>query len=292
MSTYSSNLALIDHYINPVLGDMKISEITTRVIEKYYQKLLRMQAVKTKSFGCNIADQELRLVSATTIRDVHKILRNCFAQAVKWELMEKNPCANATLPKHEAKKREIWDAPTLFHAMEVCTDERLKLALNLAFSCSMRIGELLALTWDCVDISPEHIEDGSAFIYINKEIQRVSRKALNALENKDVLTVFPASSSRTSTVQVLKSPKTKSSVRKVFLPRTVAEMLVSWKEAQDETKAALGDEYQDYDLVLAGPMGMPTDSTKIRSDLKQLIEKMICRRWYFIPSGIQASPTS
>ena len=70
----------------------------------------------------------------------------------------------ATVPKSEAKKREIWDAPTLFHALEVCEDERLKLAINLAFACSLRIGELLGLTWDCVDISPESIAAGKAYL--------------------------------------------------------------------------------------------------------------------------------
>ena len=63
--------------------------------------------------------------------------------------------------------------------------------------------------------------------------------------------VFPPMSSRTTTVQVLKAPKTSSSVRKIFLPRTVAEMLIRWKEQQMETIEALGDEYQDFDLVNA-----------------------------------------
>ena len=80
-------------------------------------------------------------------------------QAVKWELMEKNPCTHATVPKHKSQKRDIWTADTLMYALSVCEDERLKLAINLSFSCSLRLDELLGLTWDCVDISPEAIED-------------------------------------------------------------------------------------------------------------------------------------
>ena len=45
------------------------------------------------------------------------------------------------------------------YALSVCEDERLKLAINLSFSCSLRLGGLLGLTWDCVDISPEAIEE-------------------------------------------------------------------------------------------------------------------------------------
>ena len=45
--------------------------------------------------------------------------------------------------------------------------------------------------------------------------------SLNALENKNVITRFPSLSSRCTTVQVLKSPKTDSSIRTIFLPKVV-----------------------------------------------------------------------
>ena len=80
-------------------------------------------------------------VSSSTVRDVNKLLRNCFEQAVKWELMEKNPCTHATVPKHKSQKRDIWTADTLMYALSVCEDERLKLAINLSFSCSLQIGD-------------------------------------------------------------------------------------------------------------------------------------------------------
>jgi integrase len=145
--------------------------------------------------------------------------------------------------------------------------------MHLSFSCSLRLGEVLGLTWDCVDISKESIAEGKASIYINKELQRVSRQTLNLLESKDVIFIFPSQSSRTTTQQVLKAPKTESSVRKVFLPKTVAEMLIAWKKEQDYAKEALGSEYQDYNLVICGATGFPVESSTIESDLKKLIRK-------------------
>ena len=267
-STYQSNVARIDNYIRPIIGSIKLQDITTRVIEGYYQKLLKYEAVDPK-FGT----RKNEYVSTSTIRDIHKTLRSAFEQAIKWELMEKNPCTHATVPKHTPQKREIWTAETLFHALEVCDDPKLRLCINLSFSCSLRLGELLGLTWDCVDISPESIDAGRASIYINKELQRVDVASLNALENKNVITRFPSLSSRCTTVQVLKSPKTDSSIRTIFLPKTVAEMLVEFKAEQDMTKEALGAEYTDYNLVVAGPLGMPTEQSTINGALKRLIEK-------------------
>ena len=40
-----------------------------------------------------------------------------------------------------------------------------------------------------------------------------------------------------------------------------------------ETIEALGDEYQDFDLVIAGPLGMPTEAGTINASFRTLIEK-------------------
>ena len=173
MSTYSSNVGLIDHYISPIIGHMKLNEITTRVIEKYYQQLL-----KTKPVDPIIGKKKNEFLTPHTVRSIHKLLHSCFEQAVKWEFMEKNQTDYASVPKAEYKKRDIWTAETLFQALELCEDERLKLCLNLAFACSLRMGELLGLTWDCVEISDEAIAEGKAYIQVNKELQRVSRDTI------------------------------------------------------------------------------------------------------------------
>ena len=251
---------------------MKIKEVNTLVLEKYYQQLLRTKAVPKKSFGKEIK-KKLKFVSASTVKDIHKILRSCFVQAEKWDLIEKNPCTNASVPKVVSQKREIWTADTLFKALSVCEDDRLKLAINLTFSCSLRIGELLGLTWDCVDISDESMQNETPSIQINKEIIRVNRSSVEALDKKDVIAIFPSSSKETSTIQILKTPKTTSSIRKVFLPKSVAEMLKEWKLKQDAEKDLLGNEYLDYNLVFAGPFGTPVEGSTIRNSLKTLIEE-------------------
>lgn len=259
LSVFSSNSRLIKNYISP------------RILEKYYQKLLKTPAVShvTQKRGA----KDSGFIQPATVRKVHSLLRSAFNQAVKWELMEKNPAIHATVPKAVPQKREVWDAETIFLALDVCDDARLKLAINLSFACSMRIGEILGLTWDCVDISPKSIADGTASIMIKKELQRVDKTAMKSLEQKDVLFIFPQSSKRNTSMLVLKKPKTESSVRKVFIPATVAHQLESWKREQERTKEALGGEYTDYNLVLANGLGHPMERTRIAALLNALIEK-------------------
>ena len=270
LSTYSQNNALIRNYILPLIGDKRLSEINTRFIEKYYQKLLTLPVVSKHRTGPPHRDD---YISPSIIRDIHKLLHSCFRQAVKWEIMEKNPAEYATVPKYKAADREIWTADILMKALEVCDDHQLKLALNLAFAASLRIGELLGLTWDCVDITNEAIEEGRAYILINKELQRISKEAMKALNNKDIILVFPTESIRCTTVRVLKTPKTQSSIRKVFLPKSVALMLIAQKEEQEKIKKMIGDEYSDYNLVMATSFGMPEEGNVIRKKLKKLTQE-------------------
>lgn len=271
LSTYTSNVNMISSYIEPYLGRMKLSGITARTLEKYYQSMLRTPAVKK----CTDSkySKGITLVSTETVRRIHKLLHSCFEQAVRWDLMEKNPADYATVPKSQKKQRDIWTAETLMQALEACEDPKLKLAINLAFACSLRIGELLGLTWSCIDISEESICNGCAYVYVNKELQRVDRNALKKLEEKDVIFTFPLLSEKNSTQLVLKKPKTLTSTRKVFLPRTVAEMLVDWKREQDELREALGPEYTDYDLVFTGYYGMPTESSSLTAAFDKLIKE-------------------
>lgn len=149
---------------------------------------------------------------------------------------------------------------------------RWQLCLNLAFSCSLRIGELLGLTWDCVDISEESIAAGKAHIVVNKQLQRVNKRSMEATDSKDVLTTFPEISLQNKTVLILKKPKTRASIRKIFLPKTVAENLTKWKMEQDLLIEQLGAEYHDYNLVIAGSRGQPVESNIIRKSMRQLIE--------------------
>lgn len=62
----------------------------------------------------------------------------------------KNPAIDATLPKRNKKKREIWTAEMLMQA----------------------------------------IETNSCYIVINKIIERVSVEALDFMDRKDIITIF------------------------------------------------------------------------------------------------------
>ena len=106
----------------------------------------------------------------------------------------------------------------------------------------------------------------------DKELQRVNKKILETLNSKDVIFRFPNMYDNNSTTLILKTPKTKTSVRKVFIPRTVVEMLKKRKEQIEEMKKLYGAEYTDYNLVFTHSNGRPLEGSYIRNALNKLIK--------------------
>ena len=106
--------------------------------------------------------------------------------------MDRNPATDATLPKYKAEEREIWTAEMLMQAIDACENKWLKVAFHLAFAAMVRIGELLGLTWDCVDISEEAISENRAYVFINKQVERVSKEAVEEPDSKEVILIFPS----------------------------------------------------------------------------------------------------
>ena len=247
VSMYDSQTALIANYINPIIGDMEVQAITPRVVDKYIQTLQKTPPVCKRN-----RKPKTEFISNQNIEKIIKLLRCAFKQAVRWELIAKNPFENTVLPKTEYKKRDIWDADTIRIALDQCTDSKLYVAMNLAFACSLRMGEILGLTWKNVHIEDENIAADNAYVYIEAELIRASKQAIEMIGEKDIFHIFTPLMPNTSTRLILKKPKTKSSERKVWLPKTVEAGKVGWKEVLEKFYAGFHQEMVDAEAALEG----------------------------------------
>jgi len=265
VSMYDSQTALIANYIDPIIGDMEVQAITPRAVDGYVKTLQKTRCVSTR---CRQAKTEY--VTDKTIEKIIKLLRCAFKQAVRWEIIARNPFDNVILPRTEYAKRDIWTADMIRTALDQCTDSKLYVAMNLSFACSLRMGEILGLTWDNVHISDEEIAADDAYIYVDKELTRASKRAIDTLNEKDVYYIFTPLLANTSTRLILKKPKTDSSIRKVWLPKTLAYILREWKESQDGLRSFLGDEYQEFNLVVSQANGRPCEDRIILKEFAKL----------------------
>lgn len=265
LSTYESNCALIANYINPIIGDILIQKVSAKVVDEYYLTLKKTKSVITRG-----RTPKSEYVTPTVIANIHKVLRCAFEQAVKWELLGKNPFPLANKPKAEYKKRDIWTSDMIRIALDNCREPKLYIAMNLAFACSLRIGEITGLQWDKVHITEADIMADDAHVVVEQELSRVSKEARQLLDEKDIIQVFPSMMNGTSTNLVLKKPKTDSSIRKIWLPKTVAYILRRWKDEQEEVMSFFGEEYYNYNLVIALPNGRPCESRVLEKEFNKL----------------------
>ena len=279
-SYLSTNQHYILHYIKPIIGDVPVKDMTTHDLDLFYNSLQDQPAVVLK--GHLKKDQT---ISPSVILKIHALMRGAFRKAVAWKYITANPAENVTLPKYNCKERASWSASEVKYALAICENPVLKLAMLLALGCSMRIGEILGLTWDCVELSSEALEAETASLSITKELKRCQKSSLEALEKRGrnkTLFVFPTwKQTDCTTALVLKPPKTESSIRTVFLPRTVAMALLDAKKQQDKIKLLLGSDYQDFGLVLAQPNGRPYERRQIERMLDVFIEENDLRKVVF-----------
>ena len=270
-STFSSKVGTIENYINPLIGDWKLNEITTKKLSAYYNDLLSVPEVpraNRKATG--------RCVQPANIKKIHDIIRCALNQAIRWEYIDtnkRNPASLATLPKVPKVKRKVWSVDTFREAIQQSDDDLLTICMHLAFSCSMRIGEITGLTWEDVVIDEQSIATNNARVIINKELSRVNAQAMQKLKEKDIIKIFPTQKPHCTTRLVLKTPKTETSNRTVWLPTTLAQLLVQYKKDQQELKEFLGSAYNDYNLVIALENGNPVESRIVRDRFTTLCEE-------------------
>lgn len=269
--TLSDNQHRIDDYIKPYIGNMPIKMLTTHRLETFYDQLQSMPAVKMKG-------KAQKTIAPSVIEKVHALIRNALNQALRWNYLDGvNPAMTVELPSHRKNKRASWTDQEARHALEVCVDPVLKLCMYLALGCSMRIGEILGLTWDSVHIDDELIQNDEAYLSVKQELRRCDKRSIDDLRKQgrdDIYFTFPPwKKTESTTVLVLKAPKTESSVRDIYIPAVVAEELKQARARQTYMKTLLTDEYQDYGLVVTQENGRPVESCQIMDKLRKLIKE-------------------
>jgi integrase len=124
---------LITGYLNPGLGDVKLSTLKPMDITEFYNTLLA------------------RGLSANTVRHVHAVLRSALNQAVKWGLIYRNPADLVDLPKLQKKEIQVLTPAQAARFMEMTVYSKWKALFSLLLASGMRPGEALGLKWGDVD---------------------------------------------------------------------------------------------------------------------------------------------
>jgi len=141
--TYQRYRGLISMHISPSLGEKKITELGRKEIQEF---------LATQKKDGNLRNGEK--LSATSTNMMLTLLNLAFEYACDMEYVEENPCVRVRRVKSESKKIEAFtreEQKAIEKTIEGSEDRRLHGILLCLYS-GLRIGELLALTWNDVDL--------------------------------------------------------------------------------------------------------------------------------------------
>ena len=268
-STYDGNVGLLRNYVYPYWGERKLRSIRTKTVDDFYH-FLQHEAEP----AANMGKPRRERISPSTIHDIHKVIRCAFNLAVRWEYIAQNPFRNATLPDHKEKKRQALTPEQICRVLEF-TDRPeiydyyvMHCAIQLAFACCMRGGEVGGAQW-------ERFRAEEQVLFIDRVIDRVEKDLLKKLSKMEVLYKFPNLYPGTKTVIVLKQPKTDGSIRNVYIPDTVVQKLGALKSMQEELRADFGEDgYMDYGLIISQANGRPIMTEHLNKRFKDILADM------------------
>jgi len=133
--TFEERQRLIKNHLRPRMGGVKLAKVNALHVESLY------------------ADMARDSVGATTIRHAANVLGVAFSHACKLKLIPFNPVAAIKKPKAPKRQMLFLTQEQVKVLLEVAKDQPCYALIVLAVATGCRQGELLALTWEDVDLS-------------------------------------------------------------------------------------------------------------------------------------------
>src|SRR5579885_1542706 len=207
--TFQHYKDILDRYVRPVFGEMKLCRIQTLDVQKLYSEM-----------------QE-RGLSARIVRYTHAVLSSSFKMALKWQLLQQNPCANAELPRKERSEMQAMTPEQAAKFLTEAQSDRFGVLFNVAVIAGLRPSEYFGLQWKDIDF------------------------------NSGVLTVQRTLAWLRDGTWYFGEPKTSRSRRSIPLPQEIIDLLREHKRVQAEERIKAAKTYENRDLVFANSQGNP-----------------------------------
>lgn len=141
-NSYTTFVYKYNKYIYPVIGEMKVSDITTVTINSLL------------TAGKNLDPN--KPLSSKSVKGIYSLINSIFNRAIKCNLITYNPCANADKIKFEKPLPRIFkteDIALLLSSLNLIfhTDYLIYAIINILLHTGLRRGELLGLTWNDIN---------------------------------------------------------------------------------------------------------------------------------------------
>lgn len=131
---------MIENYLKPQLGEIRLQKLTARDIQQYYTWLM--------------GEKEL---SPNTVIKHHNLLTNTLNAAERQEYITKNPMRAVSPPKKRQREAKFYTPEQLGILLDKAVGTRLELPVFICAYLGLRRGELCGLRWSDVDLEHQII---------------------------------------------------------------------------------------------------------------------------------------
>jgi integrase len=209
-ATHREYVRHVERYWTPLIGSVELTRLTPQHVSRA------------------MADLEGRGLSKTTVRSARVTLRRALRDAQTAGLVNRNVAALARPPAVERPEMRALTKDEVARLVTATTDDPFGPLFALAVGSGLRLGEIVALSWDDVDMEDRKLT-------VRRTLARAYGGGYDFAE-----------------------PKTKRSRRTVMLPALAVDALRRQKARQAGMRLAAGSAWQDRrNLVFTDAVGRP-----------------------------------
>ena len=225
-TTVAMHERAINHYILPSLGHIKMKDLKPIHVQKFIQEISK-ELPNTSTRNRNQPTMKLK---PATIKRYYVVLQSILSRACKLGVISTNPATSSKidLPQQGQAEIEIFTKEEASKMLSCLNNEPLiyQALIHLAIVTGARKGELIALTWDNIDLKTG--------------------------------TIIIKQSNYKLTGEEIKTKTTKSGkIRWVSIPPYCVSLLKDYRVHQMQEQIKAGDQWNDENWVFTQWNGKP-----------------------------------
>ncbi len=230
------------HIKDSVLGKTLLKKVTSNQIQKF---------INDKSMNGRIdGSGGMRRAS---VKHIFNVIYGAMEQAVMNSMITQNPCRAVSLPKNDKKETLYFTPEQANQFLEAVKKSKYYPMYSLELITGLRLGEIVALRWENINLEEKRIE-----IKLNAAIVSKQEQKEDGVLHSEV---------------ILQTPKTKKSVRTLYIEEPLISMLKNLRKEQLRKHMEYGDAFENSGFVFTNDYGKMIHPRTVQDHFKRTIKK-------------------
>lgn len=229
--TYATHIRI---YLKPMLGDIPLDRVRAEHIDEMVDRIgeWNTEITEARAEGrrpnCEgDIRRRVQVISNATLHRIVATLRNALNGAIKARRIDINPAQHIELPPEDPAETVVWSPDEVNHFLDYTEDDdEMGLLFRTVILHGPRRGEIVGARWSGFDPDTGHLT-------IKKTILSISGRVTES------------------------TPKTRAGERTLHLDAASRDMYLRHHAKQTEMRLAMGEAWQDNDLIFCRPTGEP-----------------------------------